>query len=95
MERELQQLIDELGEAINASLSNSDRFAEIMSEMERTGYDVFVVLEASIGVRKNGEPLTGGMEIPVPVQKKSGCIEELQMSADDLEFLRELNISAR
>lgn len=90
MEKELQQLIEELGEAINSSLSNSDRFAEIMNEMEQSGYDVFVVLEASIGVRKNGEPVA-----TVPVLSESHPSNgDLQMSAGDLEFLRTLNISA-
>ncbi|HEX4595508.1 MAG TPA: hypothetical protein VH157_14590, partial [Bryobacteraceae bacterium] len=55
MEKELQQLIDELGDAINSSLADSDRFAAVMAEMEKAGYNVFVVLEASLGFRKKGE----------------------------------------
>ena len=31
MEKELEQLIEELGEAINSSLSESDRFAAVMA----------------------------------------------------------------
>ena len=37
MEKELQHLIDELGEAINSSLAESDRFAGVMAEMEQAG----------------------------------------------------------
>lgn len=96
MQKDMQQLIEELGEAINASLSNSDRFAEVMDEMEKAGYNAYVVLEASIGFRKNDEPEaeTGEAEIQVMPQPKhsSNCVS--QMTEGDLDFLRELKISA-
>ena len=93
MERELQHLIDELGEAINASLSDSDRFAEIMAEMEQAGYDVFVVLEASIGLRKNGETEVESNEKEILVSPQPNSVRSTEMSADDLDFLRALKIS--
>jgi nicotinamidase-related amidase len=55
VEEELQQMIQELGNAINASLSDSDRFAAAMADLEQAGYDVYVVLEASFGFRRKGE----------------------------------------
>src|SRR6266699_5941907 len=70
MEKELQHLIDELGEAINSSLAESDRFAAVMAEMEQAGYNAYVVLEASIGFRKPGdeEAESGGAEIQMSSQ---------------------------
>ena len=42
----------ELGDAINESLSDSDRIAAAIGEIKRAGYDVFLVLEATIGFNK-------------------------------------------
>ena len=96
MEKELQQLIDELGDAINSSLSDSDRFAAVMAEMERAGYNVYVVLEASIGFRKSGEAEaeSGQAEIQVSPQPRHDSLQNHEMTDDDLDFLRELKISA-
>jgi len=96
MEKELEQLIEELGEAINSSLSESDRFAAVMAEMERAGHNVYVILEASIGFRKNGESQfqSGEAEIQVSPQPKADCVRAGDMTAGDLDFLRDLKISA-
>jgi len=95
MEKELQHLIDELGEAINSSLAESDRFAAVM-EMEQAGYNAYVVLEASIGFRKPGdeEAESGEAEIQVSPEPKHAAVKSSEMSEEDLDFLRELKISA-
>ena len=52
MEEKLKELMQELGNAINESLSDSDRIAAAIGEIKRAGYDVFLVLEATIGFNK-------------------------------------------
>ena len=52
MEEPLKHLMQELGNAINDSLSESDRIAEAIGEIKGAGYDVFLVLEATIGFNK-------------------------------------------
>ena len=47
--------MQELGNAINESLSDSDRIAGAIGEIKRAGYDVFLVLEATIGFNKRDE----------------------------------------
>ncbi len=47
----------ELGEAINESLSDSEQIAEVVSRIKEGGYDIFLVLEATIGVSKQGKIL--------------------------------------
>jgi len=47
--------MQELGNAINESLSDSDRIAAAIGEIKRAGYDVFLVLEATIGFNKRTE----------------------------------------
>jgi len=96
MEKELEQLIEELGEAINSSLSESDRFAAVMAEMERAGHNVYVILEASIGFRKNGESQfqSGEAEIQASPKPKQDFVGKPEMlTASDLDFLRDLKIS--
>ena len=95
MNKELQRLIEELGEAIHSSLSSSDRFAEVMVEIEKAGYDVYVVLEASIGFRSNGgsEAETGETEIQLTPQPRRDPVHNHEMTAADLEFLKSLKIS--
>ena len=55
MEERLKILMQELGNAINDSLSDSDRIAEAIGEIKQAGYDVFLVLEATIGFNKRDE----------------------------------------
>src|SRR5437588_12065351 len=52
LEEKLKELMQELGNAINESLSDSDRIAAAIGEIKRAGYDVFLVLEATIGFNK-------------------------------------------
>lgn len=47
--------MQELGNAINDSLSESDRIAEAIGEIKKAGYDVFLVLEATIGFNRREE----------------------------------------
>ena len=54
VEEPLKHLMQELGNAINDSLSESDRIAEAIGEIKRAGYDVFLVLEATIGFQPEG-----------------------------------------
>lgn len=55
MDEPLKHLMQELGNAINDSLSESDRIAEAIGEIKRAGYDVFLVLEATVGFHKREE----------------------------------------
>jgi hypothetical protein len=55
LEERLKSLMQDLGNAINESLSDSERIAEAIGEIKRAGYDVFLVLEATIGFNKRDE----------------------------------------
>jgi hypothetical protein len=51
----LKELMQELGNAINESLSDSERIAGAIGEIRRAGFDVFLVLEATIGFNKRSD----------------------------------------
>src|SRR6266566_223613 len=58
----LKQLMKELGAAINDALSDSEEISEAIQNVRNAGYDVFLVLEATIGFNKRSRsevsPLT-------------------------------------
>ena len=64
MDDRLKDLMQELGNAINESLSDSERIAAAIGEIKQAGYDVFLVLEATIGFNKREEGEEG--EEPTP-----------------------------
>src|SRR5579884_1340682 len=83
LEDRLKELMQELGNAINESLSDSDRIAAAIGEIKRAGYDVFLVLEATIGFNKREDAVEeeqGGEVIelesrPEPGRRSSGKIK--------------------
>jgi hypothetical protein len=85
----LKQLMKELGEAINESLSESEQIAEVISKIKAGGYDVFLVLEATIGFNKHEEQAA---ERPSLVTARHGD-PDFKVSAQDVKFLKSLRIS--
>jgi hypothetical protein len=88
--------MQELGNAINESLSDSDRIAGAIGEIKRAGYDVFLVLEATIGFNKrdgseDSDEATPEGEESRPVQYESAG--KIRLTTQDQKFLRALKIS--
>ena len=88
MDQQLKQLMKELGEAINGSLSDSEQIAEVVSRIKEGGYDIFLVLEATIGVSKQGDHATDKTSLVSTLSTNS----ELKISDQDLKFLKSLRI---
>lgn len=86
---ELKQLIKELGDAINGSLSESEEIAEAIAKIKTEGYDVLLVLEATIGFSKRNEEREEG-EAMVPALVRE---PEFRVNAQDVKFLKSLRIS--
>ncbi|MGA9529692.1 MAG: hypothetical protein WBS24_16380 [Terriglobales bacterium] len=78
----------ELGEAINGSLSDSEQIAEVVARIKEGGYDIFLVLEATIGVSKQGERTPEKTSLVSTLSTNP----ELKISDQDLKFLRSLRI---
>jgi hypothetical protein len=83
---ELKKLMKELGEAINHSVAESDEISEVMSRIKAGGYDVFLVLEATIGFNQR----EGAVE-PAP-PKEYTSTGDLEITSQDVKFLRALRI---
>ena len=87
-----------MGNAINESLSDSDRIAAAIGEIKRAGYDVFLVLEATIGFNKReeaGEEEESGDTIEIDSQPEPGRrrVGKIKLTSQDQKFLRALKIA--
>jgi hypothetical protein len=89
VDTQLQKLMKQLGDAINESLSDSDQIAKVISKIKAGGYDVFLVLEATIGFnkRENEEDQRPSL-VKIPANAP-----ELKISPQDVKFLKSLRIS--
>src|SRR5690348_14346473 len=85
----LKHLMKELGAAINNALSDSEEISEAIQNVRNAGYDVFLVLEATIGFNRRSKE---GGEEAVANGLRSGDMK-LKVTAQDLKFLRSLKIS--
>jgi 4-aminobutyrate aminotransferase-like enzyme len=90
MDDNLKQLMKELGAAINDALSESEDISEAIQNVRNAGYDVFLVLEATIGFNKRSKSENGDEATANGL--KSGEMK-LKVTAQDLKFLRSLKIS--
>jgi hypothetical protein len=97
LDDQLKDLMQELGNAINESLSDSDRIAAAIGEIKRAGYDVFLVLEATIGFNKRSETDEEGAEPGLEVESFDGqtfqSSGKIRWTSQDQKFLRALKIS--
>ena len=92
MNPRLKKLIKELGESINLSLSESDQIAQAIARIKEEGYDIFLVLEATIGFsRKDEAPAVASPQL-VTARNKKNPEPEFAISANDVRFLKSLRI---
>src|SRR5260370_4463692 len=89
---QLKRLIKELGEAINGSLSESDQIAQVIARIKEEGYDIFLVLEATIGFNNRNEEVKASSPELVSLRRKSAD-PEFAITSHDWPFLKSLRIS--
>jgi len=86
MDDRLKDLIKNLGDAIIESLSVSYQLTEAISEIKNAGYDVFMILEATVGFNKREE--SGDQE-----SKPSQPVGLAKWNSQDQAFLGAMKIS--
>ena len=93
VEERLKTLMQDLGNAINESLSDSERIAEAIGEIKRAGYDVFLVLEATIGFNKRDENDEGPEEADLEEPQEIVANGRVRFTTQDQRFLKALRIA--
>ena len=89
----LKQLMKELGTAINESLSDSEPIAQAISNIKGAGYDVFLVLEATIGFNKRDDEDDENAAPDGEVDSSRIQSGALELTIQDTKFLKSLKIS--
>jgi hypothetical protein len=87
----IKQLLRELGTAINESISSSDDVNRQIQKIREEGYNLYVVLDATIGLNKEGE------EVPVAEPTTELVVKNdkdvvFRININDLALLRALGI---
>jgi hypothetical protein len=93
VEERLKSLMQDLGNAINESLSDSERIAEAIGEIKRAGYDVFLVLEATIGFNKRDGDEDASDEETIDEPREIGMSGKVRFTTQDQRFLKALRIT--
>ena len=90
MNQKLRKLVHQLGEAIHESVSESEQIAGVVADIRRQGFEVLLMLEATIGLNEVEEQPVGAVDASKAGQADS---EEGAFTAQDLHFLKSLRIS--
>jgi len=90
----LKQLMKDLSEAINESLSEAEPIAQVIGKIKNEGYDVFLVLEATVGFNRHDEDEEKEAKPElVRGSKVATAPPDLKVNQQDLRFLKSLRIS--
>jgi hypothetical protein len=80
MNPRLRELIQQLGEAIHDSVLESEQIAGVVQDIRQHGFDVMLMLEATIGLNDVSE-------------NESESLGGVEFTPHDLNFLKSLRIS--
>ena len=85
MTSRLKELIQQLGEAIHESVIESEQIAGVVQDIRKHGFDVLLMLEATIGLNEVGSRES--------TDEESGTEDGAAFTQNDLNFLKSLRIS--
>ena len=88
MTSHLRELIQQLGAAIHESVIESEQIAGVVQDIRKYGFDVLLMLEATIGLNE----VTAKVTEPAQLNAEAGG-EPGAFTPNDLHFLRSLRIS--
>ena len=86
MTSRLRELIQQLGEAIHESVIESEHIAGVVQDIRKHGFDVLLMLEATIGLNEVDAKSTDA-------EGEETAAEPGTFTQNDLHFLRSLRIS--
>ncbi len=88
MTSRLRELIQQLGEAIHESVIESEQIAGVVQDIRKHGFDVLLMLEATIGLNEVGAKPAESPETATEEGSEGGPFTQ-----NDLHFLKSLRIS--
>jgi len=89
----LREMLKELGQAINESISGSGRVHESIQKIREEGYNLYMVLDAKVGVNRDGHGGRRGAAEDEPDESEvSGTRATFRINVKDLRFLKSVGI---
>jgi hypothetical protein len=88
LNQNVKNLIQKLGEAIHESVSESEHIAGVVKNLREQGFDVLLMLEATIGLNEVEDEVEDS-----PLLLTDGSPMEGPFTNNDLSFLKSLRIS--
>ena len=88
MNQKLRRLVQQLGEAIHETVSESEQIAGVVADIRKQGFEVLLMLEATIGLNELEQQPAGAEASSKTKQDEDGTF-----SAHDVSFLKSLRIS--
>lgn len=86
MNQQVKDLIQKLGEAIHESMSESEQIADVVRDIRKQGFDVLLMLEATIGLNEIDDE-------EKEVKSEGDEVAEGPFTRNDLTFLKSLRIT--
>lgn len=84
MNQQVRKLIQQLGEAIHETVSESEDIAGVVRNIREQGFDVLLMLEATIGLNEVEQETAPDDESEIPTG---------EFTPNDLNFLKSLRIT--
>ena len=94
MDDKIKQLLRDLGSAINESISGSDDVNQQIQRIREEGYNLYVVLDATIGLNRQDDDDAPAAEEPETAEVAVRDEKDVQfrINVNDLGLLRALGI---
>jgi hypothetical protein len=99
LEKELKDLVEQLGSAIDETIAESGRISDIVQEMEQAGYDLTLVLEATMRFTPKGSGEQDSIEMQMdssiagPTMAGLTATAKFDLTPQDEEFLQALKVA--
>ncbi len=84
LNQNLKKLVQQLGEAIHESVSESEQIAGVVQDIRKQGFDVLLMLEATIGLNEVSQN---------PLETLDQTEDTNGFTTQDVNFLRSLRIA--
>ncbi|HUF16838.1 MAG TPA: hypothetical protein VMS12_02210 [Thermoanaerobaculia bacterium] len=99
MDEKIKQLLKDLGQAINESISGSEDVNEHIQKIKNEGYNLYVVLDATIGLGRDEDTTEGADTVEGEGERSPGTDVatirrdvQFRIDVNDLSFLRSVGI---
>jgi hypothetical protein len=93
LNQKLRKLVQQLGEAIHESVSESSQIAGVVADIRKQGFEVLLMLEATIGLNEVEQQPVGAIDPAKAASEGAASENQGAFTAQDLHFLKSLRIS--